>query len=117
CKNDQKQSEEPEETTETKPKMPAKKTTYYFIRHAEKALSDPSEPNPELTEAGLERAAFWAKFFDDKKLDAIYSTNSTRTIQTVIPTLDKTKLELNFYSASQAYSEKFMQTTYGKTVL
>ncbi|HET8829637.1 MAG TPA: hypothetical protein VFM79_09860, partial [Pelobium sp.] len=50
-------------------------------------------------------------------LDAIYSTNSTRTIQTVIPTLDKTKLELNFYEAYRAYSDEFMQETYGKTVL
>lgn len=117
CKNETKQLEKTQKNSETKQKMPPQKTTYYFIRHAEKDLSDPSEPNPQLTEAGLERAALWADFFSDKDLDAIYSTNTTRTIQTVIPTLDKTKLELNFYEAYRAYSDEFMQATYGKTVL
>ena len=115
CKNDQKKQTTDKPKTETE--LPVKKTTYYLIRHAEKNLANPTDHDPHLTEEGLERAQVWAKFFSDKSLDMIYSTQYIRTIQTVIPTLAATKLKLTFYEPDSLYSQKFMKETEGKTVL
>ncbi|HLU81326.1 MAG TPA: histidine phosphatase family protein, partial [Flavobacteriaceae bacterium] len=82
CKNDPKQKDQPENLSEEKMEFTQKNTTYYFIRHAEKDLSEPTNNDPHLTEEGLKRAAFWAKYFADKNIDKIYSTNYSRTIQT-----------------------------------
>lgn len=117
CKNDPKQKEQPENLSEEKMEFKQKNTTYYFIRHAEKELSDPAKKDPHLTEEGLERAAFWAKYFADKNIEEIYSTNYSRTIQTVIPLLDTLKLDLNIYNNSELYSQEFLRDTNGKTVL
>lgn len=94
-----------------------KKTTYYFIRHAEKERSNPADINPQLTKAGVERAVFWMEFFSAKSLDMIFSTDYARTIQTVTPLLKKTNLHLQRYKPHQLYSKKFITETQGKTVL
>ena len=118
CKNDTEKgtkSELDKETTQIE--TPMEKTTYYFIRHAEKDLSDPTNQDPHLTDEGLERAKFWGEYFSDKSLEMVYSTKYTRTIQTAIPTLDTTKLQLAFYDTNTLYSPKFLKETQGKTVL
>lgn len=117
CKNDPKQKDQPENLSEEKMEFTQKNTTYYFIRHAEKDLSEPTNNDPHLTEEGLKRAAFWAKYFADKNIDKIYSTNYSRTIQTVIPLLDTLKLDLNIYKNSALYSQEFLRNTNGKKVL
>lgn len=117
CKNDPKQKAQPEKASEEKMEFKQKNTTYYFIRHAEKDLSDPAENDPHLTDEGLERAAFWAKYFADKGIDEVYSTNYSRTIQTAIPLLDTLDLDLNIYEGFKLYSQEFLRETNGKTVL
>lgn len=93
------------------------KTTYYFIRHAEKDQTNPNNLDPKLTSLGVERAVFWANFFSDKSLDMIYSTDFIRTKQTVAPLLSKTNLSLHIYQAYQLYSKEFLAETHGKNVL
>ena len=39
-----------------------KVTSYYLIRHAEKVLTNPNNPNPHLTVKGHKRSLEWKKF-------------------------------------------------------
>lgn len=117
CKNDPKNKSQLEKPSEEKMEFTQEKTTYYFIRHTEKDVSDPHKADPHLTQNGLERAAFWAKYFADKNIDLIYSTKYSRTIQTAIPTLDTLNLDLNIYEGFKLYTPEFLRETNGKTVL
>lgn len=70
-------------------------TTFILVRHAEKA-SDGTK-DPDLTEAGKERAQRLAEMFSMEEITAVYSTDFKRTKQTVEP-LSKTKgLEIQTY--------------------
>lgn len=119
CKSDNKKTPQKssKEKTNKQTNIPMEKTTYYFIRHAEKNLTDPTDNDPYLTKKGLERAMSWANFFSDKSIEMIYSTTFTRTIQTVVPLLDKTQLDLKFYEPGALYSDEFLAETRGKNVL
>lgn len=92
-------------------------TTYYLIRHAEKERGPDVGNDPLLTEKGKGRANFWAKYFKDKKLDAVYSTNTKRTIATAEPTAKEFDLMVKTYDADKMYSSSFEEQTAGKTVL
>ena len=92
-------------------------TTYYLIRHAEKDRSDSSNKNPELTTAGHNRAMKWANSFKDIPLDAIYSTNYNRTLQTAQPTANAKNLDITIYNPGQMDMDQFLKTTQGKQVL
>ncbi|WP_321396020.1 phosphoglycerate mutase family protein [Emcibacter sp.] len=69
--------------------------TIYLIRHAEKMTDGTADP--ALTEAGRQRAQWYAGYFADKKLTAVYSTDLKRTRETAAPTLHNTGLSLDFY--------------------
>src|SRR5689334_13756553 len=61
--------------------------TYYVVRHAEKAVPSPGTtmqtPNdPPLSVAGQQRAQALKEVLKDKKINAIYSTNTIRTKST-----------------------------------
>jgi broad specificity phosphatase PhoE len=92
-------------------------STYYLIRHADKDRSDKTNRNPDLTEAGVKRAANWAAHFKTVKFDMVYSTDYNRTKQTAMPTAIANNLELQFYNPSDMKIEEFMEKTKGKTVL
>ena len=49
--------------------------TYYLIRHAEKVRLNPDDKDPELNEAGKERALVWKEYFSDLEIDKIFSTD------------------------------------------
>ena len=68
-------------------------TTYYLIRHAEKDRSDSANRNPDLNPEGKKRAEKWAEVLKDIELDAVYSTDYKRTIQTAMPVADSKELE------------------------
>ena len=89
-------------------------TTYYFIRHAEKA--DNSQ-NPDLSEIGLERANLWNKIFSEVGFDEIYSTDYKRTIQTATPTATNKKIQIKLYNPKTIAIESFQKETLGKKVL
>jgi broad specificity phosphatase PhoE len=65
-------------------------TTFILIRHAEKASAGEMSKgmdtkDPELSEAGRQRALRLAAMLKETKVDAIYSTNYKRTMSTVTP--------------------------------
>lgn len=70
-------------------------TTYYVVRHAEKA----SEPkgNPPLTDKGEQRAENLAVVLRKKKIDTIYSSDFRRTMETVMPVAESKFIDIQFY--------------------
>lgn len=97
----------------------AQKTTYYLIRHAEKNRTNPDEKDPLLTEKGLKRANHWAKYFEEKNIDQIFSSNYTRCIQTAIPSASLNQLKIHDYDVKKdtLFTADFWKKTYGKTNL
>jgi len=93
------------------------KTTYYLIRHAEKDRTDAANKDPNLNRKGLERAERWADYFEKINLNAIYSTNYHRTMQTAEPTAKSKQLAINNYDTRDMYDSIFQNNTAGKTVL
>ncbi|MFD1063614.1 SixA phosphatase family protein [Winogradskyella litorisediminis] len=92
-------------------------TVIYLIRHAEKDRSDASNRDPNLNEEGKQRADGWAKYFDEIKLDKVYSTNYNRTKETAVPTAESKDLELEFYDPGNINGPNFIKENKNKTVL
>ncbi|QTD37631.1 histidine phosphatase family protein [Polaribacter batillariae] len=92
-------------------------TTYYLIRHSEKDRSDTTNRNPNLNKNGQQRAKKWAAYFKDIHLDAVYSTNYNRTMQTATPTAESKNLEIKNYDPRDMFNTAFKKETKGKTVL
>ena len=88
-------------------------TTYYIIRHAEKETGN----DPKLTPRGRERAIFWASYFEKEKLDTVYSTDTTRTLQTASPTADNLGLAIKLYKPDKQSSKFLKKESEGKKVL
>lgn len=103
CKSETKQAESPDDLSKIKGKYVkniARNTIYFedgdtykidekkylktfvLIRHAEKDTTDKSG-DPPLTEEGVKRGARLADIFTDFRIDAVYSTITTRTLYTV----------------------------------
>ncbi|WP_117880326.1 SixA phosphatase family protein [Aureibaculum luteum] len=93
------------------------KTTYYLIRHAEKVKTDTTDKNPELNKIGKERAKSWKNIFDELKIDAIYSTDYNRTLQTVAPIAKSKKLTVQNYHPNNLDVDQFLKDTKGKAIL
>jgi broad specificity phosphatase PhoE len=77
-------------------------TTIYVVRHAEKqgAATAMMSNDPDLTEAGKERANALADSLKKKKITAVYSTPYKRTQQTAEPTAILKLLQVNSYNAN-----------------
>ncbi|MBQ4821145.1 histidine phosphatase family protein [Aquimarina sp. MMG016] len=90
-------------------------TTYFFIRHTEKDLSDPNNRNPNLTEEGKSRAQNWANMLADIKVDMVFSTDYIRTKQTADPIAKSKNLEIIIYNPRHLNDPEFKQKTKGKT--
>ena len=92
-------------------------TNIYLIRHAEKIRSDKSEKDPLLNKTGLLRAQKWSEIFEKIEIDKILSTNTKRTISTVIPTSTDKKIEIEIYSPDKIDYESFLKENKGRKVL
>jgi len=92
-------------------------TTYYLIRHAEKNRSSETPDDPELMETGQIRANRWASYFEDIELDAVYSTDYKRTLQTAAPVAKQKGLAVQSYDPRKLYDSLFQRNTKGKAVL
>lgn len=92
-------------------------TTFILVRHAEKA-ADGSQ-DPPLTVAGRQRAQALATLFGDTPIDAVFSSNYSRTMETARPLAVKNKQEIHLYEAHQEKPllERLKQEYKGKTVL
>src|SRR5882762_5377478 len=74
-------------------------TTIILVRHAEKG--DDGTKDPELTDAGKQRAESLAKLLSKAKVDAIYSTAFKRTQNTVTPLAQQKGLTIETYNPSK----------------
>lgn len=92
-------------------------TTYYLIRHAEKVRTNQTDPNPDLDERGYLRAENWKKVLQHISLDAVYSTNFTRTLKTAEPLAIIKDIEVKLYHPTKIDFNQFKQDTKGKNVL
>ena len=96
-------------------------TTVIFVRHAEKASVEGSDP--ELSEAGKARAAELARQLVDADVvagvDAIYSTTYQRTEQTVKPVADALNLPITSYDAAntETIMDEIVKVHKGKIIL
>lgn len=68
----------------------------YMVRHAEKA---DNSRDPDLSEAGKQRAALLSDLLKDEKIKLIYSTAYKRTQQTGQPLADRIGLSILSYKA------------------
>ncbi|MCC5924465.1 MAG: histidine phosphatase family protein [Crocinitomicaceae bacterium] len=71
-------------------------TIIYFVRHAEKDLSDTTE-NPPLTQEGKNRIEILNALLKNYSFDGVYSTKYDRNIQTVLPIARKSNQEIRIY--------------------
>ena len=71
--------------------------TIYLVRHAEKVLSEDNPKDPSLTPCGEQRAASLEVFLSAVHLDAIYSSDYTRTRNTAQPAAQNRNLETRLY--------------------
>ncbi|MEX2495341.1 MAG: phosphoglycerate mutase family protein [Woeseia sp.] len=96
-------------------------TTIIFVRHAEKALTPPEDP--DLSPAGRARVLELTRQLVDADVvagvDAIYSTPSKRTIETARPLAEALKLPINRYDPdnNEAVLEKILKEHKGKIIL
>lgn len=72
-------------------------TTIYLVRHAEKQAGD----NPDLTVVGRARADILSRELQDAGLTEVWSTDTTRTIETAKPTATRVGLPVQIYNASR----------------
>ena len=98
----------------------AKVTRFYVVRHAEKV--DDSR-DPELSEAGKQRAQDLAERLKDAEIGAAYTTPYIRTRETARPTADARQLELQEFppqqpgEAAKAWAKELLAVNKGKNVL
>lgn len=71
--------------------------TIYLVRHAEKELSSDNPKDPPLTPCGEQRAASLEVFLSAVQLDAIYSSDFTRTRNTAQPVAQNRNMETRLY--------------------
>lgn len=90
-------------------------STYILVRHAEKDYGD----NPILTPEGEARAEKLKFMLERVDLDAIYSTNTKRTMSTAMPTAEFHDLKIMEYQALELnlLTSKLRGKHRGETVL
>ena len=96
-----------EETALVKKEINSKKTAFYFIRHAES--NGNRATNPHLIEKGIKRAKLYAKYFVDKKIDTIFTTNLNRTIETANIIAKSKGVPIIFYDPFTMDYNKFLE--------
>ena len=92
-------------------------TVFYFIRHAEKDRSDPENRDPELTEKGLLRAAYWKEVLEQVPLSVVYSTDYKRTLQTAQPVAEYKNLDILIYAPDTMAMQDLAAKHRGKHIL
>ena len=84
--------------------------TAVIVRHAERA-------NDALTEDGEKRAETLARLLSNNGVSAIFSTDTTRTIETVNNTAERLGIPIQFYSSIQDVADLIKSEYAGKVVL
>lgn len=116
CKEDPKIVDNPVTENDLAPSS-TEITTFYFIRHAEKDLSNSEDLDPELTQKGLGRAMNWVNIFDRISLDVIYATNYQRTSMTAAPISVKKNIDINYFDPKEKGALQLLNENVGKKIL
>jgi 2,3-bisphosphoglycerate-dependent phosphoglycerate mutase len=75
------------------------KTTYYIVRHAEKATASPGmSSDVPLSEAGVQRAEKLKELLKDKNIGSIFSTQTIRTTSTAKPLSEAMNIPIEIYN-------------------
>ncbi len=74
----------------------------FFVRHAETAASTRTARDPELSEAGQERAAALARLLQNGGVSHLYCSEYRRTRQTLMPLADLAGVEIHEVGAAAA---------------
>ena len=91
-------------------------TTFILVRHGERA--DDGSKDPELSEAGKERATRLAEMLSKTSVQAVYSTTFKRTRNTVSPLAQAKGLEILSYEPLKSEPlDKMLQDHAGGTVV
>lgn len=90
-------------------------TTIILVRHAEKASEGGNDP--ELSDAGKQRAELLAKTLSKTKVTAIYSTPYKRTKNTVAPLATAKNLTIETYNPKPEELDALIQKNKGGTVV
>lgn len=91
-------------------------TTIILVRHAEK-VDDSADP--DLSQAGYERAVRLAELLENVEFDAVYSTDFLRTRETAKPIADANNLTILGYSHQNLSeeAENLIEDHKGETIL
>jgi broad specificity phosphatase PhoE len=97
----------------------AQKTQIYIVRHAEKDLTDKGNTNPNLSEAGKQRAEKLLAELKNVKFSAAYSTPFNRTQQTLEPVALFNTIEITNYDPknNKGLAEEILGKYSGKNVI
>ena len=87
----------------------------FLVRHAEKSTNDPRDP--DLSEAGFERAQKLMFHLEKAGITKIYATKYKRTQQTVQPLADKLGIEIELYETDLVDIISMVKSTHKGNVL
>ncbi len=102
-----------------KGKATAKPTVVYIVRHAEKVTSDPADRDPDLTDAGKERAEELTRRLKEEPIAAVYTTNYKRTRHTIEPLAKAKNVTIQEYDVKQPRQlvSQVLENNKGQTVV
>ncbi|HEX8637925.1 MAG TPA: phosphoglycerate mutase family protein [Pyrinomonadaceae bacterium] len=100
-------------------------TVVIVVRHGEKQMSDPTNPDPPLSEAGARRAQSLIQMAEEAGVSVIYTTQFRRARETAQPLADKLKIPVvpmevngaNLNGYATAMAKEILTKHAGKTVL
>ncbi len=93
-------------------------TTYYVVRHAEKAAPGPNMTSDvPLSEAGQARAQALRTVLEGKKIREIYSTNTVRTKSTAMPLSDAIGVPVQVYAPGDTAFLRRIQSRAGNVLI
>ena len=95
-------------------KQPRKPTKIFIVRHAEKAGQS---GDPPLTEIGEKRAETLARMLDKSGISVVFSTNTTRTRETVNNYADPRRIGIKLYGNISQLANLIKSTYVGKNIL
>ena len=72
--------------------------TIYLVRHSEKDHISENSSDLPLSECGEQRSKALSHFLSEVELDAVYSTDFSRTKSTALPTANKKDIEISLYN-------------------
>lgn len=91
-------------------------TTFILVRHAEKKFDNTKDP--ALSREGLARAQQLSELLSKAELNAIYSTDYRRTMQTAKPTAEAKGIDIRTYDPhDKSFLTPYLTNNAGGTVL